>query len=346
MIAIIIWEKFLKLEVALPQRSVDLIAQHDALMRQYAAISPHRPTPVSAQLERIWLSAIESAMEPGLSVQLGEIFRPQVSPFTSILMWSTTVRESLSSMTRFWVQHGTGGRFSTLSLEPQAEGTALVYRVMQGEPMIPYDAEFRLCRIITFLRQISDPALSPALVHFEHSAPPYAQELSRVFRAPVNFGQPATSLVFDPATLSLPVVATPAQRERLRQFGESMLTETGGTDGFAGIVREAIHVQLAAGTVGMRHVAPKLGISSRTLQRRLQMHDTTFQALLDEVRKAECLAIMREPSVSNREIAERLGYSNVANFHRAFRRWFQKTPNQMRRTLETQGPGNGAGSTP
>jgi AraC-like DNA-binding protein len=65
----------------------------------------------------------------------------------------------------------------------------------------------------------------------------------------------------------------------------------------------------------------------------LQRHETSFQELLDEARKRECLSIMDAEQSSNAEIAERLGYSNVANFHRAFRRWFGKTPNQVRREL-------------
>ncbi|HEX7928837.1 MAG TPA: AraC family transcriptional regulator ligand-binding domain-containing protein [bacterium] len=313
----------------------DSIALHDQLIRDYASISQERREPVARQLDALWAAAIKRSGDAALSVRLGVLFRPSVSLYTSVLMWSPTVGESLRNLSRYWSPHSTAGKFSAAVLEPVATGARLRYQMADGAGCYAPDAEFRLCRILAFLRNISDASLAPARVTFEHPQPSYRGALEAHFRAPVMFGSAMTALEFDEASLRLPVLATSAQRAGILQLGEQMLAEVPRAGTLADMVRDTIRKQLPSGAFGMRAVAPRVGMSPRTLQRHLQRNETSFQALLDEARKRECLAIMAGELTSNAEIAERLGYSNVANFHRAFRRWFGKTPNQVRRELTT-----------
>jgi len=78
-------------------------------------------------------------------------------------------------------------------------------------------------------------------------------------------------------------------------------------------------------------VAAQLHVSSRTLKRRLAEHRTTFSAIVDGERKRRALTLLRSTALTHDQVAAQLGYSDVANFSRAFRRWTGKTPGALRK---------------
>ena len=70
--------------------------------------------------------------------------------------------------------------------------------------------------------------------------------------------------------------------------------------------------------------------SARTVQRRLRGAGLTFMGLLDETRLEAAARLLREPRVRVVDVAVDLGYSDHANFTRAFRRWAGVSPTQYR----------------
>lgn len=79
-------------------------------------------------------------------------------------------------------------------------------------------------------------------------------------------------------------------------------------------------------------VSAKLALSARSLQRRLHDHETSFQELLDGVRHRAALELLSETRLSLDECAERLGFSSVTAFRRAFIRWVGAPPGRFRKT--------------
>jgi AraC-like DNA-binding protein len=79
-------------------------------------------------------------------------------------------------------------------------------------------------------------------------------------------------------------------------------------------------------------VARQLGMSRRTLIRRLQESGARYRELVDRHRRSRAEALLREGTYSVAEIGHRLGYEDAANFARACRRWFGTTPSALRRT--------------
>ena len=76
--------------------------------------------------------------------------------------------------------------------------------------------------------------------------------------------------------------------------------------------------------------ADLVGLSKRTLQRRLAEQDTTFNEILDQVRFDIAKQLLQNHSISIIDISSDLGYTNPANFTRAFRRWAGVSPRQHR----------------
>lgn len=80
-------------------------------------------------------------------------------------------------------------------------------------------------------------------------------------------------------------------------------------------------------------VAEHFAMSVRTLIRHLKDEDSSYQILLDEVRKELVVWYLNDSSLSVEIVAEKLGYADTSNFSRVFRRWFKQTPSEFRKQL-------------
>ncbi|MNJ40779.1 HTH-type transcriptional regulator VirS [compost metagenome] len=96
----------------------------------------------------------------------------------------------------------------------------------------------------------------------------------------------------------------------------------------------AIEADLQGGKVALEEVASQLCMSKRTLQRRLSELNVEFNELVEEVRQARALDLVRHSSLSLTEIAMRLGYYEASSFTRAFRRWTGLTPRDYRQQYQ------------
>jgi AraC-like DNA-binding protein len=77
-------------------------------------------------------------------------------------------------------------------------------------------------------------------------------------------------------------------------------------------------------------MADELKLNSRTLRRKLEAEETSYRVILGEVRMRLAIDYLRETTMTNEEIASRLGYSDAANFRHAFARWTGKSPSEYR----------------
>lgn len=78
-------------------------------------------------------------------------------------------------------------------------------------------------------------------------------------------------------------------------------------------------------------MAQRLGLSERTLQRRLEASDRAFNELVDRTRQSLAKGFLRNPNLSLVQIALNLGYSEQTAFTRAFKRWTKSTPHVYRK---------------
>jgi AraC-like DNA-binding protein len=95
-------------------------------------------------------------------------------------------------------------------------------------------------------------------------------------------------------------------------------------------VRGLLTEALKAGDPRLETLSQRLGLSARTLQRRLREEGTSHQDLLDEVRSELSRRYLLEPELAICEVAYLLGFSEPSAFHRAFRRWTGVTPKAFR----------------
>ncbi len=160
------------------------------------------------------------------------------------------------------------------------------------------------------------------------SEPAYAARLARVL-PDTRFDRPAHQLIFDRALLDLPLPAdglTPrSTREQCERELLALRDETATAARVAGLIEAA-----EDGWPTLGQIARALCVSPRTLKRRLQREGTRFGALLDDERRQRAHDLLMQPELSVEHIALRLGYSDAANFTRAFRRMFGVSPRAHR----------------
>jgi AraC-like DNA-binding protein len=157
----------------------------------------------------------------------------------------------------------------------------------------------------------------------------YVPELADI---PISFNQPHTSLWFEQRWLSEPLPAFDSSNGSLAEANEraSSVATSPAADPI-GQLQQVIESSLGHPEVSVEFIASTIGTSARTLQRRLAEHDTSFSRLLQAVRFRNSQRLLRDPGMPLTEIAKRLGYTDLANFMRAFKRWAGVGPSEFRR---------------
>jgi AraC-like DNA-binding protein len=177
--------------------------------------------------------------------------------------------------------------------------------------------------------------LSEVTVSFMHTEPADISEYRRSFApASLRFGAARVSFSFDQRFLELPIArADPKLHDVMQPFVEHTMGTLRFVKSVTSDVAEAIGAHLAQGQPEIARVASQLAMSVRTLARRLDEEGTTFRDILNSVRRKFALDYVRQNELGVSEIAERLGFSHAAAFHRAFRRWTDQTPLQYRKRI-------------
>ncbi len=155
--------------------------------------------------------------------------------------------------------------------------------------------------------------------------------LRRHFRCELRFDAPHDLMVFDEATLALPMVHRNAQLLAVLVPGLDLaLSQDDPARTLADDVRDALGRAISGDRPAIAKVAKSLGMSARTLQRRLGELGTTYQNLLDDVRHRSARRMLTSTDLSIGEVAFLLGFEEVNSFQRAFHVWEGTTPARWR----------------
>jgi len=147
--------------------------------------------------------------------------------------------------------------------------------------------------------------------------------IESVFACDLTGGESAT-VVFPAEMLDQP-------NPRRRPDDVAAPARVPGTTEMAEIVRHLIGLDRLGGACGIESIAARLGMTGRTLQRRLSVEGTSFAAVRQGLLQSEARLLLRDRTVPITEIAYHLGYSDVAHFTRAFCRWTGEAPDRWRR---------------
>jgi AraC-like DNA-binding protein len=120
---------------------------------------------------------------------------------------------------------------------------------------------------------------------------------------------------------------SPSQAARLWRLVQDRVRPSAG---FSQQVGEMIARQLESGRARAAVIAEQLNMSRQTLYKRLKQENQSFAALLDQVRREQALFYLHDPQRTLTEVAQRLGFSELSAFSRAFKRWMGQSPAHYR----------------
>jgi AraC-like DNA-binding protein len=164
-------------------------------------------------------------------------------------------------------------------------------------------------------------------VWFTHPAPSDVRPHQSAFRAPLRFDAPFNAIISPAAQYREPLrMANPVALENVLRQARAMLDALPSYASFADQVRGQIRDTLPRGNTNASAIAEDLGMSARTLHRRLQAEGISYQELLDQVRLDIAAAQLASGRHSIVSIAERVGFSQPSTFHRAVKSWTGLTP--------------------
>lgn len=275
--------------------------------------------------------------EPGLGVLFGLQMRISAHGYLGFAaMAAPTMRAALQLASQF-----TPMRTTALALE-LVEDAAPGAEPKQAALVIRELAHFGSARdvvliaLLVGLAQLGNTLTGrelPGIIELALPTPAYAARLWRgqLSLQRVRFGALENRLLFDAALLDLPLtMADPVALQLALAQCEAALDALGGA-GMVASVR-ALLAKKSRGFPTLPEVARRLSLSPRTLKRRLAERGVDFRMLLEEEQHARALQLLATELPLD-EVAERLGYSDVANFGRAFRRWTGTTPAARRKQL-------------
>lgn len=191
--------------------------------------------------------------------------------------------------------------------------------------------EAAVAEFLHFSRVITGVDLKPPRVNFQHPAPEGCSAHAAFFGGEVCFNASQDCIEFTLEQFDLPVLKAD---DGMSLFFVDQLEQTQTDRPIERSLVESLHRlvcdALPSGSPAMDDVARRLGMSARTLQRRLGDVDTTFQKFVERTRADLATHLLKETGHPLAEIAFLLGFSEQSAFQRAFKRWHGLTPAEYR----------------
>ena len=287
--------------------------------------------------ERLSMHILELSRDPNFGLHLAQSVQDPRTFDAGLLMMmaSPSLRVALERMERYQRYWGDGSRARLLV---RASGVCIRYALpgASGEYQRHAD-ECALAEVVLGARALTGRALQPNAVRFRHAAPPNIREHAALFGTQLEFAAAHTELELDNADVDAPMPhANETYRAIFQEQVERALSRLPNQSGLAQNVRDAVQAALAAGDCTLASTARTLGVSTRTLQRRLQAEGTSFAEVIDALR-SELAREYLSRELPVQEIAWLLGYAEPSAFHHAFKRWTGMTPEQARGTRNARG---------
>lgn len=195
--------------------------------------------------------------------------------------------------------------------------------------------EATLASAVAIAREVT-PSGAVALreVHLTHPAPKDTSRHTAYFGCPVIFSSDRDAVLFANATLDQPNrLADKGITQFLLGHLEQELASASKVTDLKDRIRDLVARSLSEGLPKMEDIARRLGISARSLHRRLSADGLSFQALTEATRQELAEGLLSDPHYSLAEIAFLTGFAEQSSFNRAFKRWVGETPANYRRQL-------------
>jgi AraC-like DNA-binding protein len=286
------------------------------------------------QVEALWKKAYELSNDPNLALHAIEVLPFGAYRVIDLLASSApTVGAALAKVSDYFplinrvvrLPYAVGDCEVTLAVDAPSRPSAITRLY----------AEYTLAALFLRTRIATNQRYPLIRVEFSHPQPPDIGEHQRIFECPVRFGAEMCRLVIAREVWDMRRAGGDAIDSTLFSVLDTharmLFDKLPSPDDIVSRVREVIESELRGGNPKLESIAKRLGMSPRTLQRRLAGCGVVFNDLLDSTRFRAAKSYLADRDIAGTEVAYLLGFVEQSSFNRAFKRWSGQTPTEYRR---------------
>jgi AraC-like DNA-binding protein len=214
----------------------------------------------------------------------------------------------------------------------QEGGTAILQshgHDVLGE-LLPFAAEYWRSSMTSLFSRVLEAPFPTIRMTFPFSPPEHWRDYERIFGCQVEFDSKVMEWHFDVDVLEKPCPnANPVMARICQQLCGVLMSETAGESKLVRNIRSAC-LNSSKRFPTASEMASNLGLSLRTLHRRLAEQNTSYQSILDGMRRSLATELLESTNLTIDQIAERTGFADSVGFRKAFKKWTGRTPNDVR----------------
>jgi len=281
------------------------------------------------KIDRISAEVVEQTQDPFFGLKEEKYFLPShIGPLGFAWLASTSLRSAMERLQRYIkVLH------ENLEIEITEKQNTLVISATVGSPYANpvYRDDAQLAILTRMCRFIAGEEWNPERVTYVHPPPADTSYYFQLFRCPVEFNAERNSMHVDRRKAEKRLTGSNKQLAQLNEHIVVRYLACQAKRDIVNQVKTAILEKLGEGSVTEMTIADELHMSTRNLNRKLAAENTSFKALLLEIRAELAGQYINDTSLTLTEISYMLGFSEISSFSRAFKRWTGQSPSEARK---------------
>ena len=281
------------------------------------------------RIMQLWQSALAEIKDPCLGLEVASYFHATTLHALGFAwLASQTLKDAFARLIRY-------SRIITdvekFSFEETTQDYRFIMHLPNGRPYFPfedYDAAFAIA--VKLCRMSVGEDFSPKHIMMQRPEPACVDRFYEYFRCSIDFASDSYEVWFHKQDI---VKQLPTANERLALMNDKVVMDyliELDKDDIVMQVKQQFIERLPSGTVSQKDIAAALYMSERKLQRKLVERKTSYKKILDEIRSELAKGYINDARLSINEITYLLGFSEPANFTRAFKRWHGVAPSAYR----------------
>ncbi len=282
------------------------------------------------KISRVLNQAVALSGDENLGLLVAKYTRPTSWHALGISIWaSDSMASGYQRLVRYRRMFNTA---LEIELTEQDDTSILAMRFPEAyRPLLCYtDIDAIMATTVLTSRYLADGAVRPRLIRLCRPRPANPAGFERLFRCPVLFSCQDNQIVMNSEDLHAPMLTANAE---LAMLNDGLIQQYLARMEQHDIINRVYHKLME--TLGQdlpdqAQLAHSLHLSQRSLQRKLQQSGTSYQAILDQLRKELSIQYLQQSHLSINEISYRLGFAKVGSFSRAFQSWHGCSPSAYR----------------
>lgn len=280
-----------------------------------------------AQVSQLWRRAIDLTGDPHFGFKVAAEVRPATFHVVGYSMsCSATLAKALQRFA-FYCRLISDSTTATLT-EVHNQVILEFHFDTGGAPPIYQTIDTVLASIVSYMRWIANDSVVPVSVHLPHQPVGDGSAHRDFYGCPVDFGAAHTSIVFAKEDLDRKIMSSDEELASVLDSTANRYLDQRMAGRFAIRVRDLMIAQLPHEVPSKARTAKMLGMTERTLLRRLKDEGTTFADVLRQLREERAFQYLQQ-GVRLSEVAYLLGFSDNGTFSRAFKQWTGRRPSTV-----------------